>query len=116
MSPFRTDHGRRDSPTPRSSLNGSQGDDDLCEWSPGQVGRDIARRVHQRLADGTLTERQAAKALYVAVQKGFSPDAEFTSMAYTFDDGVDLAIQGIVGDLAQVRAEMLDYLARAERR
>jgi hypothetical protein len=83
------------------------------DWNPGNVGRDIARLVHGGLISGKLTERQAATALYVAVREGLSPDAEFESMAYYFDDGVDLALQGVYGNLADVRAEMLDYLSRA---
>jgi hypothetical protein len=35
-------------------------------------------------------------------------------MAYYFDDGIDLALQGIHGSLAELRAEMLEYLARFE--
>lgn len=82
------------------------------EWDPGEVGRYIARLVWQGLCGGRLTESQAARALWVALQEGFSPDAEFENMAYHFDDGVELAQQGIYGSLAELRTEMLDYLGR----
>jgi len=85
------------------------------EWHPGSVGREIAALLHRRLANGELTERQAARALYVAMREGLAPDREFENMAYHFDDGVDLAVQGMWGNLADIRAEMLDYLARFSR-
>jgi len=44
----------------------------------------------------------------------FSPDAEFEGMAYYFDDGVDLANNGVYGSLAELRVEMLDYLSRVD--
>lgn len=50
------------------------------------VGRVVARLVHWGLLNGRLTER---------------------------DDGVDLALQGVYGNLADLRAEMLAYLSRA---
>lgn len=59
-----------------------------------------------------LSERQAATALFVAVPEGLSPDSEFQSMVYQFDDGVDLAQQGVYDDLPTLRAEMLDYLSK----
>jgi len=83
------------------------------ECSPGNVGRDIAALIRKGMVTGRLTERQAATALYVAVQEGFAPDAEFEQMAYHFDDGVDLAERGVYGKLADLRAEILEYLARA---
>ena len=83
------------------------------EWNPGAVGREIAILVHAGLMSGRLSERQAATALYTAVRDGFSPDAEFEDMAYYFDDGVDLALQGAFGTLADVRTEMLEYLSKA---
>jgi hypothetical protein len=82
------------------------------EWSPAAVGRNIARSVHRGLARGQLNEREAASALYGAVLEGLCPDPEFESMVYYFDDGVDLALQGIYGNLAELRAEMLEYLSR----
>ena len=77
------------------------------------VARVVARLVHWGLVNGRLTEREAATALFTALIEGYSPDAEFESMAYYFDDGVDLALQGVYGNLADLRAEMLDYLSRA---
>lgn len=69
--------------------------------------------LHRGLVSARLTEREAATALFTAVQEGCSPDAEFESMAYYFDGGVDLASQGIYGNLTDLRAEMLEYLSRA---
>jgi len=83
-------------------------------WNPGAVGRRIAVLVHRGLRTGALTERQAATALYVALREGLSPDAEFEGMAYYFDDGVDLANNGVFGSLAELRVEMLDYLSRVD--
>ena len=83
------------------------------EWNSVTVGRDIARLVHGALTGGKFTERQAATALRVAVREGLSPDAEFESMAYYFDDAVDLALQGVYGNLSDLRAEMIEYLSRA---
>ena len=82
------------------------------EWSPALVGRDVAKLVHGGVVSGKLTERQAATALLHALREGFSPDVEFESMAYYFDDVVDLALQGTYGNLADLRAELLEYLAR----
>ena len=83
------------------------------EWNPGRVGRSVAKLVYAGVLSGKLSERQAATALLVAVREGLSPDPEFENMAYHFDDGVDLALQGTYGSLADLRAEMLEYLARA---
>ena len=47
------------------------------------------------------------------MRAGYSLDSEFETMAYSFDDEVDLALQGSYGNLADVRAEMLEYLSRA---
>ena len=70
--------------------------------------------VHRGLLTGALTERQAATALYIALQEGLSPNAEFEGMAYYFDDAVDLANNGVYGSLAEVRGEVLDYLLEAD--
>jgi hypothetical protein len=80
----------------------------------GHVGREIAKLLYQGLLSGKLTEQQAASALYAAVREGFSPDNEFEGMGYYFDDAVDLARQGIYGTLADLKAEMMDYLARVD--
>jgi hypothetical protein len=81
-------------------------------WNPKTVGRNIAKSVHQGLLRGELSERRAARALWVALHEGFVPDHEFETMAYYFDDGVDLAMQGVYGSLAELRTEMLEYLGR----
>jgi hypothetical protein len=77
------------------------------------VGREIASLLHRGLVSGTLTEREAARALFTAIHEGYSPDDEFESMAYYFDDGVDLALRGVYGNLADLRTEMVEYLCRA---
>jgi hypothetical protein len=70
-------------------------------------------RVSQSTAGGARTEREAATALFTAVNQGLSPDAEFESMAYHCDDGVDLVLRGVYGNLAELRAETLEYLSQA---
>lgn len=82
------------------------------EWHPGAVGREIATLLYRGMANGELSERQTARALFAATLEGLAPDEEFANMAYYFDDGVDLAAQGVYGSLAAVRTEMLEYLAR----
>ncbi len=77
------------------------------------VGREIAGLLHRELMSARINERDAATALFTALHDGCSPDAEFASMAYYFDDGVDLALQGAYGSLADIRVEMLEYLSRA---
>src|SRR5688572_3262423 len=64
------------------------------------VGRELARLLHRGLMSARLSEREAASALYKAAIDGCSPDAEFETMAYYFDDGVNLALQGVYGNLA----------------
>lgn len=81
------------------------------EWNAGEAGRHIARLVHGRLLNGSITERQAASALYIAMREGLAPDEQFVGMAYHFTDGVDLAVNGIYGNLTDLRTEMLDYLS-----
>lgn len=84
------------------------------ELNAGEVGRHIAKLVREALASGTFTERRAATALYRAMREGLSPDEEFERIAYYFDDAVDLAQEGIYGNLADVRSEMLEYLAKVK--
>ena len=81
------------------------------EWAPSDVGRSIARLVRARLVSGELTERRAATVLFRVVIEGLSPDAEFEGMAYSFDHLLDHALQGHVATLAEVRVQMIEYLA-----
>jgi hypothetical protein len=52
--------------------------------------------------------------MYHLAREGLAPDAEFESMAYYFDDEVDLARQGLGGPMARLEAELLAYLGRLE--
>ena len=81
------------------------------EWNAAAAGRHIARLVQGRLLSGSITERQAATALHIAMREGLVPDETFEGMAYHFDDGVDLALSGVYGSLADLRTEMLEYLS-----
>ena len=80
--------------------------------NPAHVGRHIASLVRSSLSLGRITERQAATALYVAMREGFSPDEDFESMAYYFDDVIDCARKGVYGGLDALRSELLEYLSR----
>ena len=78
------------------------------------MGRSVAKLIRAGLVSGWLTEQQAAAALYTAMREGLAPDREFENMAYYFGDGVDLALQGVHGNLADLRSEMLEYLAKVK--
>ena len=76
------------------------------------VGRYVAGLIYEGLTAGDLSTERAARVLYVTMIEGYAPDHTFESMAYTFDDGVDLALQGTYGTLEAVRVEMLAYLGQ----
>jgi hypothetical protein len=76
------------------------------------IGRSAARVIYWRLASGGIDTERAARALYRLMREGFAPDPEFESMAYTFDDTVDLVKQGVYGTVDEVRVQMLAYLRR----
>ena len=82
------------------------------ERSAPQVGRYVAGLIYEHMKLGTLSTERAARALFQAMLEGYAPDPEFESKAYSFDDGVDLALQGVYGTLQDVRAEMLGYLGQ----
>lgn len=80
------------------------------EADPRRVGVEVCGWLLQRLLDGTASTQQAARTLYLLMQEDCMPDPEFESMAYYFDDGVDLAELGISGTVESVRTEMIEYL------
>jgi hypothetical protein len=80
--------------------------------SQAQVGRYVAGLIYERLKAGDISTERAARALYVTTIDGYAPDLEFQEMAYTFDDRVDLALQGTYGTIQETRDEMLRYLER----
>lgn len=84
-------------------------------WQPQRAGREVASWLYRGLVNAELTEQQTARAMYAVTLEGLAPDEEFESMAYCFDDGVDLAEQGVYGSLAGLREEMLAFLARYRR-
>jgi hypothetical protein len=80
--------------------------------SQAQVGRHVAGLIYERLKVGDISTERAARALSMHTIEGYAPDREFESMAYSFDDRVDLARQGIYGTIEEARDEMLSYLER----
>jgi hypothetical protein len=78
------------------------------------VGRDCARLMQCRIESGTLDVQTAARAMFRLEIEGFSPDAEFTGMAYYLDDAFDLASSGTWGTLDDVERELRSFLKRYE--
>jgi hypothetical protein len=79
---------------------------------PRAVGRAVASLIHRRLAARDMDAASAARALYLTMLEGYSPDSDFESRVYAFDDGIDLALRGIHGTVDGVAREMLGFLAR----
>lgn len=77
-----------------------------------EVGRRQAIRLRTALINQELGIVSIARAMYRLMLDGYSPDADFESMAYVADDGVDLALQGTYGTLDEVRRDVLAFLER----
>ncbi|HET7585856.1 MAG TPA: hypothetical protein VFK13_13150 [Gemmatimonadaceae bacterium] len=79
---------------------------------PANVGRRLAREIYRGLRDGRIGVQSAARSMYGIMRDGYSPDDEFEMMAYTADDGVDLALAGVYGTLAELSRDVLEFPQR----
>jgi hypothetical protein len=79
---------------------------------PRDVGRRLAIQLRTALVNQELSIIAVARAMYRLMLDGYSPDADFESMAYVADDGVDLALEGTYGTLDDVRRDVRAFLER----
>lgn len=75
----------------------------------------VFRFFHDSLASGKGDDRNIAKALYHMTMDGYVPAPEVEAPMWVSWDELDLAVDGIYGDAAEIQEKMLRFLAEVVR-